>query len=421
MKRIWLVKIGETLPLGTNQKRLLRTGLIASILAKDGNDVTFWSSTFDHFNKKHHFSADTEIITEEGYCLRMLYGRKYYKNVSIDRVINHSQIAKKFKEQIFKEQNKPDIIVCSFPTIELAYECVKFGKKLGIPVLLDIRDLWPDIFFQELLPSPLKKIVLAGFNKLFRKHSYALKNASGLIGITKNILLWGLNYADRVQGPSDYVFHLSYNRILSECNLDALKRLEQKNIIFETEKMYVCLIGTISSFKFDFDPIIKAAELLEQNKSNVEFLICGDGENLNELKNKCAALKNINFTGWIDQEEINCIMLKSSVGLAPYRNTFTYLTSIPSKISEYFSYGLTVLSGLGGDLKEYIEENNAGWYYDSETTLFKYLNTLAENKDVLDSFGTNNLRLFEQNFKSSIVYDKFKNIILENSNSNLNN
>lgn len=416
MKRIWLVKIGETLPIGTNQKRLLRTGLLAAILAKDGHDVTFWSSTFDHFNKKHHFSDDKDIITEDGYRLKLLNGKAYYKNVSIDRVINHSQIAKKLKEQIYAEVNKPDIIVCSYPTVELAYECVKFGKKLGIPVLLDIRDLWPDIFFQELLPGPLKNIALAGFNIFFRKHSYALKNATGLIGITKNILLWGLNYADRDQGSSDHVFHLSYNRILSDCNPDALKRLEKKMIIFNNEKLYVCLIGTISSFKFDFDPIIKAAELLQKNNSNVEFLICGDGENLGELKLKCADLRNINFTGWIDQEEINCIMLKSSVGLAPYRNTFTYLTSIPSKISEYFSYGLTVLSGLGGDLKEYIEENNAGWYYDSETTLFNHLNTLAENKDMLDNFGANNLRLFEQNFKSSVVYDKFKNIILENSN-----
>lgn len=416
MKRIWLVKIGETLPIGTNQKRLLRTGLLAAILSKDGHEVTFWSSTFDHFNKKHHFSDDKDIITEDGYRLKLLNGKAYYKNVSIDRVINHTQIAKKFKEQIYKEVNKPDIIVCSYPTVELAYECVKYGKKLGIPVFLDIRDLWPDIFFQELLPGPLKKIALAGFNKLFRKHSYALKNASGLIGITKNILLWGLNYANRDQGSSDHVFHLSYNRILSDCNQDALKRLEQKGIIFNTEKIYVCLIGTISSFKFDFDPIIKAAELLQKNNSNVEFLICGDGENLFELKLKCAGLRNINFTGWIDHEEINCIMLKSSVGLAPYRNTFTYLTSIPSKISEYFSYGLTVLSGLGGDLKEYIEENNAGWYYDSEKTLFNHLNTLAENKDMLDSFSANNIRLFEQNFKSSVVYDKFKNIILENSN-----
>lgn len=416
MKRIWLVKIGETLPLGSNQKRLLRTGLLAAILAKDGHDVTFWSSTFDHFNKKYHFSDDKEIITEDCYRLKLLNGKAYYKNVSIDRVINHRQIAKKFKVQIYEEIKKPDIIVCSYPTVELAYECVKFGKKLGIPVLLDIRDLWPDIFFQELLPGLFKKIALSGFNILFRKHIYALKNASGLIGITKNILLWGLNYANRDQRSSDHVFHLSYNRILSECNLDALKRLELKNIIFETEKIYVCLIGTISSFKFDFDPIIKAAELLEHNKSNVEFLICGDGENLIELIEKCAALKNINFTGWIDQEEINCIMLRSSVGLAPYRNTFTYLTSIPSKISEYFSYGLTVLSGLGGDLKEYIEENNAGWYYDSETTLFNHLNTLAENKNMLDNFGANNLRLFEKNFKSSVVYRKFKDVILENSN-----
>jgi hypothetical protein len=166
MKRIWLVKLGETLPIGTNKKRLLRTGLLAEILAKEGHEVTYWCSTFDHFNKENRFAEDTEIETEEGYRLKLLNGKAYLKNVSIDRLINHRQIAKKFKEQIYKEGNKPDLILTSIPTVELAYECVKFGKKFDIPVLLDIRDLWPDIFFQELLPGPLKKIALSGFNLL---------------------------------------------------------------------------------------------------------------------------------------------------------------------------------------------------------------------------------------------------------------
>ena len=415
MKQIWLVKLGETLPIGTIKRRLLRKGLLAEILAKEGHDVTYWCSTFDHFNKENRFSKDTEIETEEGYRLKLLFGKAYLKNVSIDRLINHRQIAKSFKKAIYKEVNKPDLILTSIPTIELAYECVKFGQKFNIPVLLDIRDLWPDIFFYELLPGRLKSIALSGFNILFKKHIYALKNATGLIGITKNILLWGLNYAGRDQRDTDHVFHLSYNRILNECNQDASLRLEQKGIIFNSEKIYVCLIGTISSFKFDFGPILEAAKLLKNNKSTIEFLICGDGENLNELKVKCTELKNIHFTGWIDQEEINCIMLNSSVGLAPYKNTFTYLTSIPSKISEYFSYGLMVLTGLGGDLKNYIQENNAGRYYDSGTTLYNHLNNLVENKDLLIGFSENNLNLYEKNFKSSVVYDKFKNFILENS------
>lgn len=416
MKRIWLVKIGETLPVGKSKKRLLRTGLLAEILAKEGHEVIFWSSTFDHFNKERLFESDIDIQTDEGYSLRLIDGIPYKKNVSVARLLNHKQIANKFSKRINSDPNKPDIIVCSYPTVDLSYECVKFGKKYNIPVFLDIRDLWPDIFFRELLPEKLGLLNLRIFNILSRKHIYSLKNATGLIGITAKILQWGLDYAGRPKSEKDQVFHLSYNRIYKDCDPLALQELSNKGIIFDPSKIYVCLIGTISPFKFDFGPVLEAAVQLNKSKSDVKFLICGDGEGLLELKKKCSNLENIHFTGWINQEEINCIMMNSSIGLAPYHNSFTYLTSIPSKISEYFSYGLVVLSGLRGSLQEYLDENKAGYYYSSGEELREYLLLIENQRGMLQQFSENNQRLFEQNFKSSIVYNKFKNIILQNSN-----
>lgn len=410
--RIWLVKIGETLPVGKDDKRLLRTGLLSKALASDGHDVVWWTSTFDHFKKIQLFEEDTDFEYMPNLRISLLFGKSYKRNVSIDRIKDHQIIAKKFKKRIEDEIAKPDIIVCSYPTIELAYECINFGKKYNIPVLIDIRDLWPDIFIEELLPKPLRFIALKTYNLLFKKHQYVFKNADGIIGITDSIQKWGLQYANRGATKKDNVFHLSYKKSDLACTEVQLKSLEQKGLKFEKSKLYACLIGTISDYKFDFNPIIDAAKLLINTNNEIQFVICGDGEGLEKLKDRCKGLTNIVFTGWIDQHEINCILTNSDIGIAPYHNTFTYLTSIPSKISEYFAYGMPVVSGLGGVLANYLKMNDAGYFYQSGQELAEQLIVLKNNPEHLFRFRTNTLSLFAKEFDSGIVYEKFKEHIL---------
>lgn len=410
--RIWLVKIGETLPIGKNEKRLLRTGLLSIALANDGHDIVWWTSTFDHFKKKQLFEVDTDFDYRPNLRISLLSGKAYKRNVAIDRVINHQTIAKKFKKRIKDEIDKPDIIVCSYPTIGLAYECIKFGKKHKIPIIIDIRDLWPDIFFEELIPIPLRTIAFKIYNIFFRKHQHIFKNADGIIGITDSILNWGLRYADREASKNDKVFHLSYKKTDLTCTKLQLKSLEKKGLKFKNNKLYVCLIGTISDYKFDFNPIVEAAKLLIDVNNEIQFIICGDGEGLEKLKDRCNGLPNMVFTGWIDQHEINCILTNSDIGIAPYHNTLTYSTSIPSKISEYFAYGMPVVSGLGGVLANYLKLNDVGNFYQSGHELVEQLVLLKKNPEYLYKLSTNALNLYTTDFDSRIVYKKFKEHIL---------
>lgn len=410
--RIWLVKIGETLPLGKDDKRLLRTALLSKELANDGHEVVWWTSTFDHFNKTQLLEEDTDLDFLPNLRISLLFGKSYKRNVSIDRIQDHLIISEKFKKRIEVEIKKPDIIVCSYPTIGLAYECVKFGKKHSIPVLIDVRDLWPDVFIEELLPKSLRFLALKTYNFLFKKHQYVFKNADGIIGITESILNWGLDYANRKATENDKVFYLSYYKSDLVCTKAQLKSLEKKDLTFDKSKLYACLIGTISDYKFDFKPIIEAAKILIKTNKEIVFVICGDGEGLEKLKQSCKGLNNIVFTGWIDQNEINCILSNTDIGIAPYHNTFTYLTSIPSKISEYFAYGMPVVSGLGGILAHFLKMNDAGYFYHSGQELAEQLVALKNNPNHLSIIRKNNLSLFAREFDSRIVYENFKKHIL---------
>ncbi len=404
--RVWVVKIGEILPIkGSN--RLLRTGIIANLLAKQGNEVVWWTSTFDHFLKKQIYQDDVELVQSNNYKIVLLKGIGYKKNVSLKRLIDHKIISNKFRKRIYAEEKMPDIIVCAYPTISLAYECIRYGKKFNIPVIIDVRDLWPDIFFHELLPSRFSIPLLKISNLFFKKHIAVFKSANSIIGITEKILDWGLKYADRKRTNSDTVFYLSYEKKNISFSHKMPSLLAEKGVIFNKEIFYVCLVGTISEYKFTFEKIITAAKILFEQKTPIKFLICGEGEALADLKAKTSEITNVQYTGWINHEEISYILQNSDFGLAPYRNSYTYITSIPSKISEYFAYGLPVISSLTGELELFLAKHKAGFTYQTGEELARLLIDLVNNSASLNKIRKNNLSLYEDEFRSDNVYNKY--------------
>ena len=155
--KIWLVQANEPMPKVDRNQRLFRTGLLAEELNKRGHDITWFATTFDHYTKTQRFSENTTVSINENYKLEFIWAPSYKKNISLRRIINHKYMALGFRK-IIVDMDKPDLIYCSFPTIEFAEECMKYGKKHNVKVIVDIRDLWPDIF-QRSVSFPLNKFI----------------------------------------------------------------------------------------------------------------------------------------------------------------------------------------------------------------------------------------------------------------------
>src|SRR5439155_9149672 len=149
--RVWLITVGEPLPVDGTGDRPYRTGLLARFLIEAGHEVLWWSSTLDHIRKRLRAPESVSLDVEDKLRLVLLHGMPYRRNVSISRLINHIGIAREF-ERLAPAQPRPDIIVCSLPTLELSDAATRFGGEHGIPVVLDVRDLWPDIFV-DVLPA----------------------------------------------------------------------------------------------------------------------------------------------------------------------------------------------------------------------------------------------------------------------------
>src|SRR5579875_3157376 len=142
--RIWIVMVGEALPIDGNIRPRRVAGL-CNYCARRGHDVTWWTSTFNHAQKKQRAQADARATSASGVKLEMLYAPAYEKNVSVKRFWNHHLLGKAFEKRI-RSEAPPDVILSAWPTIELSTASVNYGRRTGVPVIIDIRDLWPDIF-----------------------------------------------------------------------------------------------------------------------------------------------------------------------------------------------------------------------------------------------------------------------------------
>src|SRR5687768_16760322 len=139
-----MVTIGEPLPTDGESVRLLRCGILSDLLVRQGHEVLWWTSTFDHTQKRHRYSDDTGVTLHDGYRLQLLHGRGYPHNISWERLADHRTLARKFSK-LAADEPRPDVVLCSFPTIELSREAIRYGERTGVPVILDVRDPWPDV------------------------------------------------------------------------------------------------------------------------------------------------------------------------------------------------------------------------------------------------------------------------------------
>jgi hypothetical protein len=191
---IWIITVGEPLPADGDNVRLYRSGLLFKELTSADHNVTWWTSSVDHSQKKLRTYGDKYYQHGKSKIL-LLKASPYKKNISLGMVLNHYYLAKHFKDRISNEK-VPDIIVCSFPTIELCTVAVQYAKANNIPIMIDVRDLWPDIFL-NFAPNWAHVFIKIFLFKMFTDTKYVFQHSSSIIAVSDGYLNWGLEKANR--------------------------------------------------------------------------------------------------------------------------------------------------------------------------------------------------------------------------------
>ncbi|MCE5315631.1 MAG: glycosyltransferase family 4 protein [Armatimonadota bacterium] len=406
--KVWIVTIGEPVPVEEQSRDILqRAGQLACFLAEHGHDVMWWTSTFDHFRKKHLFDKDTEIRPSEHLRIRLLRGTGYRRNISYARIRDQRIIAAKFAKQASADKEQPDVIVASLPVIELCEESVKYGKNRKVPVVLDMHDMWPDICV-DTMPAPVRPIVRLLLSPMFAQTRRACAEATAIIGMTDAFVDWGLSRAGRSKGYLDRSF--PFGKSLYHQNLDQVRTAEEfwdsQAIYADSNEFIICFFGAIG-YHFDLESPIQAVRILENEGHKIRLVICGTGDRLEHYKSVAKDVKSVVFPGWMNAAQINVLMKRSSLGLDPMPDRYDFLASINNKALEYMSAGLPVVScPKAGVLYDVLKEHQCGMSYDYGDTcgLASILRDLMLDPDKRKMLSENSAQLFQSKFTAESVY-----------------
>lgn len=403
--RIWLIQTGEPLPIQKGVRKM-RIAVLADKLLERGHTVLWWASAFEHQRKTMLSRDDKNFKVSEKYTIRVLKGCKYQKNVSINRYIDHLIVAFKFRMQS-KKHLKPDVIVVSMPDHLLAYEVARYAKNNNIPFIVDIRDLWPDIFLDRFKRMGLLSVGKIALLLDFARLVFLLKNADSLIAVSKGYLKWGLNKIGRSESLFDKVFYLGYK------NSNA-RNLNSKNASLgiidwlkgrENQKVFV-FIGAFG-VSYELELILGAAKYFKEcGRTDISFILAGTGEKSDTIKRKASDLQNVFLPGWIGEKEINALLETGFAGLVPCRSVEN---TMPNKPFEYLSAGLPIVNSLEGEMADLVNQYGFGLnYFPGDLNgLCDCIERLADDPKLHDEMAKSALDFFGRFGDADKIYDEY--------------
>ena len=396
---VWILQTGEPLHIDEGNPRPMRAINLSNKLIEAGHQVVLWSSAFSHQGKKHRTKEYSVYKVNDNLEIRLIPSCGYRRHIGFGRLFDHLQLSLNLKKVLKKEKSIPDIGFIGYPPIETAAVMSRWLKKREVPIILDVKDLWPSMFV-DVFPKLLRPIARVIFHPYFYLAKRAIKDASGVSAMAPTFLKWVLKFADKKPTDSDKVFRLTspVSNISKSEMLLASKWRDAQGI--NVNMPTVLFVGSFMSV-FDFNPIFETAKELK----DCQFVLCGDGDYLSGLKNKTQGLDNVFFPGWVDRPKIEVLSDMSIASLAPYKNIDNFMVNTPNKIVDSLLLGLPIISPLRGEVAKLIESNEVGFTYDDSRSLNNHIQLLINDDKLQEQMSNNAKKLYNKEFEFNMVYD----------------
>jgi glycosyltransferase involved in cell wall biosynthesis len=305
------------------------------------------------------------------------------------------------------------------PSVDLALASVKYGKANNVPVILDIRDLYPDVIV-EAAPKSVKPFAHLATQYMKSKVAEICRDATAIWGNSDAFVEWGCRLGGRVRSKQDLTLPIAYKPL--EIDQQETANIQQKwkvDGLFRPEHLNIVFFGTLSK-AFDFGPVIEVAKQLSIAESNHRFHIFGAGQQENYIADRCASLGNCTFHGPVGAATLQAAMDLSDIGLAPYIFTDNFAANMPNKTTEYLGGGLMVgLAFKTGVLAEFLKKTGSGFFYESAAELFQILTELERSPERVQIGRQSASAAFEANLGydtlSELMHNKIKTIVETNN------
>ena len=327
---------------------LVRHYYFSKYLQKKGHNVKIFTSSKIH-NTDINMIKDKSLYKEEmedGVEYTFVRSRDYKGN-GLDRIINMIDTPFKIQKAMrcFYKKEKPDVIYTSSPDLFVAFFALLFGKMHKIPVVVEIRDLWPESIVEYNGMSRKNPIIQI----LYQLEKWIYKKADQLIFTMEGGKEYIKDKGWDKKINLDKVNHVNNGVDLEEFAED-VKRYQIQDNDLEDEKFFkVIYVGSVRRANNIETLVNVGKELKQRGNDKIRIIIYGDGTDRESLEKRCKTegLENVIFKGKVEKKYIPYILSKSNLNILNYKqaNTWKYGGS-QNKQFEYLASGRPICSNV---------------------------------------------------------------------------
>lgn len=300
-----------------------------------------------------------------------------------------------------KKINKDFDIIYVFEVspITVALPAIKLKKRLNIPVIMNVQDLWPENI-----------VAVTGMNNTFiisiidKLVNYIYKHCDLLLCASPSFVE---RITKRGIDQSKVKYWPQYS-IVSKSNLDSN--------IFNNGKFNITFTGNIGEAQ-GIDIAIQAADKLRNENIHWNFIGNGRSKEKMELLVKKLNLEScISFYGFIEENKIPQYLESSDAALLILKPDPIFEMTIPAKLQTYLSCGVPILGCVSGEGKKIIEDAHCGVISQeiSVEALVKATRELINlDQKEIDNYKLNAYQYSLSNFNKKTLLNELENYMEE--------
>lgn len=370
-----------------------------------GYQITLLTGDFNHYAKK---VRDVKKFREEYpdfKDIEILHMPAYTKNVSFGRWKSGEVWAKNVYSWLNDHYKNYDLVYANMPDIPTILKIKDLCHDKGLKLIIDVRDLWPEVFRVLLKKEWIYKIITYPIKK---RADRCYASADEIMAVSNEYLQRGLSVNKKAKNRTAVYIGATFDRFYSGIEKFA------SSIAKKDGEVWVTYAGTLGS-TYDLYTLLDAAAVVQgKGQEHIVFKILGQGPEEKSLKNYAAEkdLKNVDFVGFVDYEKMAAYLSKSDMTINSVKRRASQ--SIINKVADYFAAGVPCLNGsLCQEMRQLIDDYQAGLNFEPENvdSLVDAIFQIDNNKEKAKLFGENARKLASGKFDRSVTYHQIIKLI----------
>ncbi len=380
------------------EKASSRYRTFADILCRYYN-LEVVTSTFCHLKKRQRDPESLHLDTLP-YQMTLQYEKGYPKNICLKRISSYKQFGKNVYRYLQKRK-RPDIILVSVPSLSVADYVTRFAKKEGIPVIVDIQDLWPEAF-QMALPVPVVSDIL--FSPMMRQANRIYRRADEIMAVSDTYVARGKSQNPHCRGLSIYIG--------TDGDLVSAKT-QGISVEKDPNEFWIGYVGALGH-SYDIKLVIRAVKELEQaGYTNIVFKVMGEGVLRREFEEYASQLgARCDFTGLLEYGLMMKTLMQCDVAVNPIVGKS--VASIINKVSDYAAAGVPVVNTQNcAEYRDLLEQYQAGINVENGDVkgFAAAIRRLYDDKSFRESMSAHAKEMYQQKFDRRTSYPKLVPVI----------